>query len=146
MRVLTTLCCTVVLAALAGCADSGSTNNNPADIGPAKTASGAKHIISIEDSGKTLKPAVGDHILFTAEENPSTGYMWSAAYGKDVLEESESTHEATQTDPQIVGAPGVRKMDFLVKAAGSTTLELTYVRPFDPDHPATKVAVKIDAK
>lgn len=134
----------LALAALTGCGGSDASKVDAAkDV--VAVATGA-HAITPADNGKAISAAVGDTITFTAEENGSTGYVWAATFDAAVLEEGESSYAAKNTDPNIVGAPGVRTMTFKVKAAGKTTLSLKNARSWESSSPAQQVDVVVEAK
>lgn len=125
--------CALALGLFAGC--SGTTSD-VARAGNLAIEGAATHSIAPADSGKVLTPAVGDRIVFTAEENPSTGYLWSGTADASVLTQVDSSYEQTNPDPNIVGAPGVRTITYAVVGRGRTTLALQYARSFEPASPA----------
>jgi len=146
MRLLKHLVCAATLVLLtAGCANSG----NKADSGSSSKADksvGRKHAITDQDSGKTLTPAVGDTIVFTAPENGTTGYVWSATYDEQILEAGESSFELAEPGTQMVGSGGTRTMAFNVKAPGRTVLKLKNGRSWEQNGPGQEVDVTIEAK
>lgn len=117
-----------------GCAHNGS----------ADTDKKAALVVSPDDAVKSLTIATGETFTFSAEENPSTGYAWSAAFDSAVIEAGASNFTPRDTAPDVVGAGGVRTMEFKGKAAGKTQLVLNYARSWESDSPARTVTYEVE--
>lgn len=108
-----------VTMVLSGC-------QNPFVKGPVK--------LTETDAGSTVEMNVGDMLQVTLEGNPTTGYDWEMASGDAaVLEQlGASTYKA---DSDLMGAGGQVTLRFKAVAAGQTTLQLVYHRPWETDEP-----------
>ena len=75
-----------------------------------------------------LRPCAG-----CLESNPSRGYSWELAGPLDeaIVTSLGSDHEAADGD--AVGAPGTQDLSFKAVGAGTTTIALQYVRPWETD-------------
>ena len=76
---------------------------------------------------------VDDTFTIELESNPSTGYSWELAAPLDeaIVTSLGSDHEAGDSD--AVGAPGTQELSFKAVGAGTTTIALQYVRPWETD-------------
>jgi predicted secreted protein len=77
--------------------------------------------------------SVDDTFTIELEANPSTGYSWELAEPLDeaIVVSLGSDHEAGDSD--AVGAPGTQELSFRAVGAGTTTIALQYVRPWETD-------------
>jgi len=103
-------------------------------------------VVSPDDSVKNLVIATGEVFMFSAAENPSTGFAWSAAFDSAILEAGISEFTPRETAPDMVGAGGTRVMEFKGKAAGKTQLVLTYARSWESDAPARTVTYEVEVR
>jgi inhibitor of cysteine peptidase len=126
MRAVLILALSVVLAA--GCSIGGDTVE-----------------LSQKDSGRTVEVAVGDTIVVSLESNPTTGFSWSPVQGTPTGGVIDLVSKTYEREGDAAGAGGVETWKYEAVKAGSTKLDLEYVRPFEPDQPAGKftVAVKV---
>lgn len=92
---------------------------------------------------------VGDEVVVDIPENRTTGYRWKlpstasnlgvshnrGGSGEqiEVVEDEFALNEATPVNPQIVGAPGRRRLILRAKNPGDWTLPLALVRSFQPE-------------
>ena len=106
-----------VTMVLSGC-------QNPFVEGPIK--------LTEKDAGRTVEMKVGDTLQVMLEGNPTTGYDWERASGDEaVLEQlGASTFKA---DSDLMGSGGQVTLRFKAVAAGQTTLQLVYHRPWEED-------------
>ena len=76
---------------------------------------------------------VDDTFTIELESNPRTGYSWELAGPLDeaIVTSLGSDHEAADGD--AVGAPGTQELSFKAVGAGTTTIALQYVRPWETD-------------
>ena len=73
---------------------------------------------------------VGDTLLLSLESNPTTGYGWEIAeIDQSILREASHEYEVESSD--LVGSGGREIWRFDALAAGSTTLQLKYTRPWE---------------
>jgi len=74
-------------------------------------------------------------LVITLEANVTTGYRWEAApgYAPVLAQLPTPDYSARPTATPHAGAPGDMTFRFRAENAGTTTLELAYRRPFEPD-------------
>lgn len=84
------------------------------------------------DRGKTVSLAVGTRFSVALQENPTTGYKWSAPEfdGRSLALEADDYALAKGA---AIGGGGTRKFGFVVKSTGRTTIRLAYRRPWEKD-------------
>ncbi len=75
--------------------------------------------------------AVDDTFAIELEANPSTGYSWELAGPLDeaIVVSLGSDHDAGESE--AVGAPGTQELSFKAVGAGTTTIALQYIRPWE---------------
>jgi inhibitor of cysteine peptidase len=88
--------------------------------------------INQDDAGKTIQLTTGDKLEVYLEGNPSTGYVWETLSGQELLQQS-SDMEFAAASQQLVGSSGEMRFEFEAIAAGETTLQMVYLRPFERD-------------
>jgi len=87
--------------------------------------------ISAADSGKSLAAHVGDELVVSLPENPTTGYRWQL--------DSPGSFFAVENDDFALprhagsGAAGMRLLTLRVTAAGRTSLHLALRRDWEND-------------
>lgn len=98
---------------------STTSTTGAADDGVVVTASGP------------ITLAVGETATIRLEANPTTGYQWepSAAPDDAVIRVVSDTYEAA--DSNVVGSGGTQEVVIEGTGAGTTTLEMRYVRPWE---------------
>ncbi|MGA9994437.1 MAG: protease inhibitor I42 family protein [Pyrinomonadaceae bacterium] len=92
--------------------------------------------LSKADNGKSIEARPGDRIVIHLEENPTTGYRWTAEQTDDAtveLQDSDYTPAGTG-----IGGGGERVMTFEAKAAGTANLRLKMWRQWEGDSSATE--------
>lgn len=113
--VLIVVASAIVAALLAGCTTAGA--------GTTKLTAG--------DAGKTVTIAPGSTLVVELESNPTTGYDW---YVKGAVPSQLTTvaeEYRSEASPGTVGGGGVKTFTFEGADAGSGTLTLVYVRPWE---------------
>lgn len=96
-----------------------------------------------------LDLAVGDTFTVSLCSNPSTGYSWSdeIAFDADVVRLVDRTfEEGADASPPIVGAPGREQLTFEAIGTGTTTIGMTYDRPWSEEPPAWTFEVEVVVK
>ena len=88
-------------------------------------------ILSAADNGSRVNVKVGEQIVITLEDNPSTGYTWEA---KDLdtgmfTIPGESTF--ISSNPGQVGSGGTLTLTFKAEKSGTGSLTLVYRRPWE---------------
>lgn len=82
------------------------------------------------DNGVDVVLNGGDSLLLSLESNPTAGYGWEIAeIDQSILREASHEYEAESSD--LVGSGGREIWRFDALAAGSTTLQLEYRRPWE---------------
>ena len=119
--------------ALVGCDPMQRIQSPPPALNPFKPPPIAVHV----GEGNTAAPIVlqrGQTLVVTLEANVTTGYRWEAVNGFSPTLVSLGTPDYTaRTSPPDIGAPGDMTFRFRGDAPGTTTLELAYRRPFEPN-------------
>jgi inhibitor of cysteine peptidase len=97
------------------------------------------------DNGKQITVKPGDVITLTLNSNPTTGYSWHVM-------EIDNAILAQQGDPEykqasgtegLVGAGGTETFHFKASGAGSVTLKLGYMRPWESVPPIETFSVQV---
>jgi inhibitor of cysteine peptidase len=89
-----------------------------------------------------LRP--GDELRIVLPENPSTGFRWRLVRdGGPVCRLTAERYRAP--GDQRPGAPGRRCLELQVVASGRAEIALDSVRSWDPDRPARRFAVTVQA-
>jgi inhibitor of cysteine peptidase len=103
----------------------------------ASCGAGDEYRLTESDSQSEFDVAVGDSIVVSLEENPSTGYRWEPAGLPDMLELTTDEYVAPESDQ--VGVPGARELGFEVVSEDAGILRLEYTRPFDDPPVAERI-------
>jgi predicted secreted protein len=86
------------------------------------------------DPAHPITLPVGQQFTVRLESNPSTGYEWqmdlAAAMPVELVREEYKAPD-TDTDTDVVGAPGQQRFVFQAVAEGAVTIEFSYVRPWE---------------
>ena len=117
---------------------------------PTPTATQPVNAINVDESynGSEATLAVGEHLVVTLASNPgSTGFSWnlSAISDADVIQYVSDEYIAPeQTDPPMVGVPGEEVWTFEALAAGTATISMRYIRPWETEaEPAETFEINI---
>ncbi len=88
---------------------------------------------SEEDDGKKVVLTAGESLRVELESNPSTGYSWHVKMiSENVLENTAGQYESDcASDSMVMGCGGKEVWEFKGIAAGETTLEMAYYRPWE---------------
>jgi inhibitor of cysteine peptidase len=95
--------------------------------------SAARLDVTGEENGKDLLLNRGDLLVVYLPANRTTGFGWQPTFSKGgVLKpEGDAFYLANKTSPHLVGWGGTETWIFRAEQAGSTTLTLGYVRPWE---------------
>ncbi len=122
----------VVAVLLAGCA------HLPHKAGPLA--------LGEADSGRTVEMVVGQVATVRLASNLSTGYRWQATGDPDprilIIEDSGYDRPAEK----MPGAPEQSWWTLRATGAGTTTLVLRYVRPWEADEKAKEFSLTVTVK
>jgi len=90
------------------------------------------------DSSRTIETEVGHEFVIVLDSNAGTGYRWSLVgeVDKNVLNIVEIRHNASKSGR--LGAGGKDRWVLRGLRAGTVTLSLQYVRPWEKDVPPAK--------
>ena len=87
------------------------------------------------DNGKSLDVQVGDEIVVSLAENPTTGFRWELqGPAGNALAPAGDTFELAPNPS--VGSGGTHQFKFSAKAPGAATIVLRLQRPWVRDQPA----------
>jgi inhibitor of cysteine peptidase len=89
--------------------------------------------VTEQENGKDLLLDRGDMLVVYLPANRTTGFGWQPTFSKaGVLKpEGDAFYLANKATPRLAGAGGMETWLFLAQKAGSTTLTLCYVRPWE---------------
>jgi inhibitor of cysteine peptidase len=112
--------------------DSGDDTTSTTETTAAETSTTEAGGTVIDTPGP-VELAVGERVTLELQANPTTGYQWEPAAAPDeaVLRIVSDTYVAGGSD--AMGAGGTQEIVIEGVAAGTTTLELRYVRPWETD-------------
>ncbi len=103
--------------------------------------------VSDPDNGGTVQLSRGDTLRVRLKSAPGTGYSWEIRTIDAQMLAEASAWKFVPPPKQIPGAEGHAVFEFRAAAAGRTTLEMNYVRPWERNvAPARifKLAVNIE--
>jgi inhibitor of cysteine peptidase len=94
-------------------------------------------LFEAKDSGTEARVPVRGHFQIRLEENPTTGYQWTAPdFDAKCLHLESNTF--IRNDSGGVGSGGIRQLDFSVTAECRTTIRLTYKRSWEANDAARR--------
>ena len=86
--------------------------------------------LSEQDAGRTVELHAGDKLEVSLKGNPTTGYQWETAAVDAAILKLVGEPEFNP-DSGALGAGGKVTLRLIAVAAGQTTLQLIYHRPFE---------------
>ena len=126
MRTFVVMSFFMVMALFSGCGTHGTSLTNA-------------------DNGKQITAKTGETLTLTLDSNPTTGYSWQVL-------EINNTILVQQGDPEykqalgtegLVGSGGTETFRFNAAGAGTTTLKLGYMRPWESVPPIETFTVQV---
>ena len=90
------------------------------------------------DSGRTIDIGVNQEFVIALGSNPTTGYSWRFAAQLDDTVIKLTGDEFLPPDNLRKGAPGEQLWTFRRVGAGSTTISLEYLRPWEKGKPPAR--------
>lgn len=135
-------------ALLLGVAACSGGSSDPKDDSGASTTTeagpdGGRTVFTDPDAPVNVRS--GESFAIRLESNPTTGYSWTVTAVPQAtvasLDDPEGTFE--EPDSGAMGAPGFQVFDFTAVASGTTEVEFTYARSFDPEDNPTVTTVTI---
>ena len=90
----------------------------------------AEIVLQAGDSGAVVDLAAGQVLAISLYSNPSTGYRWQPVdLDEGILRQRHDS--GFQRESPLFGSPGMQTLKFSAVAPESTTLSLTYERPWE---------------
>jgi predicted secreted protein len=83
------------------------------------------------DPSTPIKVEKGSDFTIVLDSNPTTGYQWQFASAIDENVISLSKTEYVKSEPATIGSGGQEKWTFTAEGIGETSINLTYVRPWE---------------
>ena len=103
-------------------------------------------LVTDREDHARISPVVGDEIVFSLEENPSTGFKWDAELAAGLSVGADEFVEANATHEREVGGPGRRVLRVAVTLAESSDARFSLKRTWRlSDQPAASVAFGLEA-
>jgi inhibitor of cysteine peptidase len=87
----------------------------------------------IVDPSAPIVAQVGDEFAFALESTSGTGFSWSITSDPDPAVVELLGTEPIRPAVALPGATGLQCFAFRAVGSGSTSMELGYARPFEPD-------------
>lgn len=98
-------------------------------------------------TGDTFETTVGKTFTVALDANMTTGYNWSQTIkNTNVVVYVDNAYVAATSDPQIVGGGGTDTFTFKAVGEGTTTITLTYARPWESVPPAQTKTITVTVK
>jgi inhibitor of cysteine peptidase len=113
---------------------------------PGASAAARPPIVTDAQNGKTIVIARDAPLVIALESNPSTGYSWRLSNNDGAIVKfiDQSTFPPMVAMP---GAAGHQMFKFKAIAAGSDSIELEYLRPWEKGvAPAKKFRIEVTVK
>jgi inhibitor of cysteine peptidase len=136
----------IAVVALAACSTTGAdpspTGAATSDASPPSSPGAAPGTLRLDDgaNGSTVTVAPGAVIVLVLPSNPTTGYSWTVTSLPDPGHVSldspiEGVYVATPVASGVVGSGGTQSWDLHATKAGTTSIALAYVRPWESGVP-----------
>lgn len=114
---------------------------------PTQTPTGQEVWVTEEDSGGTVTIGMADSLIVALDSNPTTGFSWAlvSISNTSVVTNvsSEYIPNPTPTGEPIVGSGGEEIWTFAPQAAGTSTIEMMYARPWESVEPAARFNITV---
>jgi predicted secreted protein len=85
--------------------------------------------VTEDDASGNLTAVVGDEIVATLKENPTTGYVWIISSITGCVETLRDDF-SFESAPSVIGGPGLHAFTFRVIREGEGRVELECARPW----------------
>ncbi len=90
------------------------------------------------DDRHRITVARGDILVVSLASTPGSGFSWQPAGVDSKILRPQGDPELIRPARPMPGAPATQVFRFLAAAAGTTSLRLNYVRPWERDKPAAR--------
>ena len=94
---------------------------------------GCAGITTYTNPSQTINTTVNGEFAIALDSNPTTGYSWNASYDTSMLSLEKEEYIPNKTEPGLVGAGGTQHYQFKALKAGSTGVNLTYLRSWEEE-------------
>ncbi len=96
------------------------------------------------DAAKGVKITVGEQFDFVLESNATTGFEWRLDAPKSETTIKKISSEYHEPNTGVVGAGGTEHWVFEGVRAGVTTVQMSYIRPWEPNaSPDKTISLKV---
>ena len=92
---------------------------------------GCAGITTYTNPSETISTSVNGEFVIAVDSNPTTGYNWNASYDESMLSLEKDEYNPDEKEPGLVGAGGTQYYQFKALKAGSTEINLTYLRSWE---------------
>jgi inhibitor of cysteine peptidase len=100
---------------------------------------GCAGVATYTDAADTITTTVDGEFIIALDSNPSTGYSWNVSYDASLLSLEKEEYNPDKKEPGLVGAGGTQYYQFKALKAGSTEVNLTYLRTWEEGYIDRKV-------
>ena len=100
---------------------------------------GCAGITAYSNPSQTINATVNGEFAIALDSNPSTGYSWNVSYDASMLSLEKEEYNPSEKEPGLVGAGGTQYYQFKALKAGSTEINLTYLRTWEEGYIDQKV-------
>ncbi|HYT91285.1 MAG TPA: protease inhibitor I42 family protein [Gemmataceae bacterium] len=94
--------------------------------------------VTLKEDGTKVKVAKGEILQLKLEALPSAGYSWQVSKQNEEQLKLQGKPIFERPDKKVIGGKVTQVFRFKAEAAGTSSLELEYKRPFEKDKPAAK--------
>ena len=94
---------------------------------------GCAGITTYTDPSQTINATVNGEFAIALDSNPTTGYSWNVSYDASLLSLEKEKYQPSEKEPGLVGAGGTQYYQFKALKAGSTEINLTYLRSWEEE-------------
>ncbi len=98
-------------------------------------------VVTANDNGRTLTLRVNDTLRVELAENPTTGFVWSAAATDPVV--MALAGDTFQAAGSGIGAGGHRVFHFKAQGRGNASITFILARPWALDTPQSRMAFAV---
>jgi predicted secreted protein len=104
-------------------------------------------LVTDRQTTTTIAPLVGDEVIFSLEENPSTGYRWDSDLPAGLAVDDEDFVEPAPVEgEERIGGQGRRRLYVSVTKGRDSRARFALRTPWDPEErPTAALDVAVDA-
>lgn len=126
MRTFVVMSFFMVMALFSGCGTHGTSLTNA-------------------DNGKQITAKTGETLTLALDSNPTTGYSWQVLEINNTIlvQQGDPEYKQASGTEGLVGSGGTETFRFNAAGAGTTTLKLGYMRPWESVPPIETFTVQV---